>query len=305
MSKYTNQRKLFDFLKESFVSQRAFTRKEMLDASGFTKSSFDTYWSKQFLPILTPVAQGSRYRVSEAFRSFMVWGKFQRHVVSQKRYVSSDYDTIRYGAVIIFDFLLPLTNEAQLRRSLDALFYRDTVRARLRSLERGRLVRCFPIGSTENEDQYLDRLVEWVSMRFGGYSISHVDGRFRAAPLLSGVDAARRVAEGERYLVDETTAVVRFIFPCGTPATRQSPLTNAHFEEMDEEESAADEEDARADAQRVRWLFGVLFVQSIVQVVNGEDEIWMVESGMRSRLHVWRVNRTDDPDIESDEELAC
>jgi hypothetical protein len=24
-------------------------------------------------------------------------------------------------------------------------------------------------------------------------------------------------------------------------------------------------------------------------VVNGEAEIWMVESGVRTRLHIWRV----------------
>jgi hypothetical protein len=44
---------------------------------------------------------------------------------------------------------------------------------------------------------------------------------------------------------------------------------------------------------RLRWAFGVLFVQSIVQVVNGEAEIWMVESGMRSRLHIWKVESVE------------
>jgi hypothetical protein len=39
------------------------------------------------------------------------------------------------------------------------------------------------------------------------------------------------------------------------------------------------------------FLVGVLFVQSIVQVVNGEDEIWMIEGGMRNRLHIWRVEQ--------------
>lgn len=43
------------------------------------------------------------------------------------------------------------------------------------------------------------------------------------------------------------------------------------------------------DAATIRWFFRALFVQSILQVVNGEDEIWMVESGMRNRLHIWRV----------------
>jgi len=45
------------------------------------------------------------------------------------------------------------------------------------------------------------------------------------------------------------------------------------------------------DAKLVRWFFGALFVQSITQVVNGEDEIWMVEAGMRHRLHIWRIEK--------------
>ena len=73
---------------------------------------------------------------------------------------------------------------------------------------------------------------------------------------MSAADLGRAIG---RYLIDETTAIVRFIFPC------------------DEDEEA------------VRWFFNTLFVESIIQVVNGEAEIWMVESGMQNRLHIWRV----------------
>jgi hypothetical protein len=44
----------------------------------------------------------------------------------------------------------------------------------------------------------------------------------------------------------------------------------------------------------VRWLFKALFVRSILQVVNGEAEIWMIESGLRNRLHIWRVEAADE-----------
>lgn len=36
-------------------------------------------------------------------------------------------------------------------------------------------------------------------------------------------------------MIDETTAIVRFIFPCGTPLQREPPLSAAHFEEVGSE----------------------------------------------------------------------
>ena len=71
--------------------------------------------------------------------------------------------------------------------------------------------------------------------------------------------------QGRRYLIDETTAVARFIFPCKD----------------------------NSEADRIRYLFETLFVRSIIQLVNGEDEIWMVESGSRNRVHVWRVSEDE------------
>ena len=61
----------------------------------------------------------------------------------------------------------------------------------------------------------------------------------------------------------------------------------AYFDEI----NSNDASDYTNEADAVRWFFYLLFVQSIVQVVNGEDEIWMVESGMKSKLHIWRLNR--------------
>ena len=75
-----------------------------------------------------------------------------------------------------------------------------------------------------------------------------------------------REKQGYRYLVDETTAVTRFIFPCGAPE----------------------------EADQVRYLFEALFVESIIQLINAEDEIWMVESGDQNRVHIWSVEGDDD-----------
>jgi len=107
--------------------------------------------------------------------------------------------------------------------------------------------------------------VRW--RKFGGYSILHVSGRFRAAQLMTQVEGKK----AERYLVDETTAVVRFIVPC----REEGGWTPAQVADL------------------VRWSFDNLFVSSILEVVNAEDEIWLVESGMKNRLHIWRAEETE------------
>ena len=90
-------------------------------------------------------------------------------------------------------------------------------------------------------------------------SIGPVGRRFRIWPLLTREQAAE-LEKDARYLIDAPTSVTRFIFPC-----------------IDEEVDA------------IRWFFEALFIDSIIEVVNGEDEIWMVESGLRNCLHIWRV----------------
>lgn len=260
MASTENQRKAFQFLVERFRSQETFTKEEFFGSvPGWTGQSPRTYWSKHIKHFLVRQA-GKRFRVSEAFRPYSNWRNFRRQV-TQVRRTFSDYSFLSFDTVVIFDFLMPLTNEGHLRTALDALFYQDTVLARLRAMPESELTTYFPRIVEESADEYLERVRDWVSNHFGGYSISHVNGRFRAAPLATAAGAAELQQHGDRYLVDETTAVVRFIFPCEN--------TDA--------------------AESVRWFFESLFVQSVLQVVNGEDEIWMLESGYRSRLHIWRL----------------
>ena len=152
---------------------------------------------------------------------------------------------------------MPLTNEAFLRTALDALFYRDSIEASLLTISTKTLNKNFLLHHGESDTDYNNRLFEWISNHFGGSSIYHVNGRFRAGKLVSRQDAASM----DRYLVDETTAVARFIFPCET----------------------------QEEADLVAFFFKTLFIQAIIEVVNGEDEIWMTETGMQNRLHIWRI----------------
>src|SRR6266851_9177438 len=277
-----NQRKVFEFLVEHFKSQEPFTKKELEAVTSWQRKSFPTYWSKQFKQFVLP-AGGNLFRVSEGFRPFARWETFQQHVTQVR--VSSDYTLSVHDSVLVFEFFMPLTNEPHLRTALDALFYKDTVLRRLRATGSTKLRAHFSGQDDETEDAYLVRLCEWIAKRFQGYSITTVRGRFRGHNLMSMTQAATVEENGDRYLIDETTAIVRFIFPCGQPQ-RISP---APAQDFGIPEPVSDDQTGVAEADQIRWFFNVLFVQSIIQVVNGEAEIWMVESGMRNRLHIWRV----------------
>src|SRR5205823_5954402 len=110
-------------------------------------------------------------------------------------------------------FLLPLTNERKLRAALDELFYSDHLVQRAREIGPETLTMILPRNANEATEDYLDRVGLRVSSLLGGYSIGHVNGRFRAGDLKTHEDAARTLAARGRYLADETTAVVRFLVP--------------------------------------------------------------------------------------------
>lgn len=265
MGSDTPQRKALRFFREHLQSQEPFTKQELGDFTGWTKpGTLDTYWSKQLKPFVVEVADDT-YRVSEGFRPYMTWKKFQRHV-SQNRLVAADYNKLEYNVPVIFEFFMPLTNETALRTTLDALFFKDNIAAKLKAIGVDDLAAHLARNQGEAEEAYLERVAEWVGDHFGGYSIFHVNGRFRAWKLATRDQVTEREKQGYRYLVDETTAVTKFIFPC----------------ENDEE------------ASLVRYFFHALFAESIIQLINAEDEIWMVESGDEDRVHIWRVDSDDD-----------
>lgn len=42
------------------------------------------------------------------------------------------------------------------------------------------------------------------------------------------------------------------------------------------------------EPEQVRFLFEGLFLNATTEQVSGEDEIWVVESGMRNRVSIWK-----------------
>lgn len=284
-AKTEGQRNAFDFLLDKFAKHESFTKAQFQAATPWDKpGTWGTYWSKQFETLCVPLG-GDIYRVSEVFRRFTTWEKFRNHV-TQNRRVASDYNTFTYDTVVLFDFFMPLTNEGYLRTALDALFYKDSIMARLKSVGIAALKNHFLEKPGESDDHYLDRVCNWISRKFIGYSISHVNGRYRAGDLKSvqeAYDAMTKISG--RYLVDETTAIVRFIFPCGKPIENKFHSSADYFEKL-----VGDGEQTKDEAARIRWFFYALFVLSIVEIINGEDEIWLLESGYKNKLHIWSVH---------------
>jgi hypothetical protein len=268
------QRAAFAFLLNKFNTQELFNSREFNEATGWSEVSFRTYLSKQFRELLISV--GDQYRVSLAFRQYSTWSKFRDGVVTQNRRLTREYARTCYSNVVMFEFFMPLRNEEYLRVALDTLFYKDSIKLRLRTISEIDLQGKFPPLFQEQSPAYLERVCEWIGQKFVGYSINHVTGRFRAGNLKTRDE----LEPGERYLVDETTAVVRFIFACDAGSRDVAPLYLLPADSL---------ERVKQEADLIRWFFSELFVESILEVVNGEDEIWLLESGMQKQLHIYKV----------------
>jgi hypothetical protein len=255
----STQRAAHLFFSERLQSLEPFTKDDMKAATGWPESTLDTYWSKQFRHIVEPIPGTNHFRVRERFGPYLDWRRF-RGLVTQVKAAQREYEATEYTSVVVYEFYMPLAHEAALRSTLDSLFYRDAILPRLRRTGTTKLLRYFERSLLDtDDDKYFERVCKFVASKFGGYSVYHVDGRFRSADLSTVEEAAKQQKLGGRYLVDETTAVTRFVFPC-----------------------KADE------VEGVRFLFQELFINSITQAVDGEDEIWAVESGVNNIVHVWR-----------------
>ena len=244
---------------------------------------------KHFEPFLKPVApilkgtaqKDQQYRVTDVLMMVGTWSKFRRHV-SQKRKLTYAYQRTTYETVLIFEFFLPLTNETVLRNELDALFYKDTIQKKLLTIGLVDLKALIEPHTAESDKTYLDRVIDWFGEQVRGYSISHVNGRFRAGSLLSRHDAATLIAEDQRYLIDETTAVVRFIIPINASRAEATLASAFNFGAI------GAPADIASELRLIREFFFNLFVETVVRVVQGEDEIWLLEdTGTARRLYVW------------------
>jgi hypothetical protein len=278
MGKYDTQRAAHAFLLDHFLSGRTFTLDEFRRATGWDKAgTLNTYLRKQYRGLIENIEGGplisekGHYRVTESFRDLIEWRSFRQHV-TQVRVVLKEHARVR-SKVLIYEFLMPLTHETALRTTLDNLFYEDTLIRKMRAIHPDVLGRCFSKRSDQSTEDHLNQIMDFIGAHFVGYSISHVDGRFRAVGILPYEDVAVLLKSERRYLIDETTAVTRFIFPYNTD------------EELD----------------KLRFLFHELFVKSMIVLAKDEQQVWMIESGPEQRVHIWQAEDDDDESEQPEE----
>jgi hypothetical protein len=272
MGNVENQKIVHKFLCEHLKSQLGFTKADLFKGTTWGQASQDTYWSKQFSQFVKKESKGT-YKVNRRFGLYLSWDKFQKDIVTQNRDADTSWKLESFKAVLNFEFFMPLAHEVLLRKLLDDIFYHDSLQILFGTIDESGLKKRFPCKSGESPEAYKQRLSTWVSEKFGGYSISHVSGRFRAQ------EAAKFMTAGDSYLIDETTAVVRFIIPCGEGVP----------DEWDDDERPLPK-NVLSEAADIRWFFHELFVKSMLDAVRGEKQIWMLESGLFRRLHIWSLS---------------
>ena len=200
-----------------------------------------------------------------------------------------DYYEEIYSNIVTFEFFLPLNNESALMSTLDELFYKDTIKKMISLEKRDELYNAFPLLSDETDEDYFERLCQWLSSIFGGYSIGTVNGRFRASEIKTYREVSEILTSGRNYIIDETTAIVRFIFPIGNPVKNKT--VDYTYKQNQQKTLKNTDESLNKEYMKIRYFLKILFVKSILSLVAGEDEIWMIERGLngKSKLYVWKT----------------
>ena len=280
-------RNAFIFLVDHSRSPDAFSKEDFKNFVNYPNpDNFDTYFSKRLRHFLEEAPNDpGKFLVSGVFKKFSKWEKFKTYF-SQSSKIKAKYKEEYYRKLMIFEFFMPLTNENDLRSSLDEVFYKNTIKLALNRIPEDELLKAIPKNNEESEIQYIERICNWISKRFGGYSIGTVRGRFKIDELKTFTEVALMREKGEDYIVDETTAIVRFIFYIGNPVINQVSFDFKQFNE-DINDSTITRE-MLVEANQIRFMFKNLFVRSILDLVNGEDEIWMLEIGVTNCLYIWK-----------------
>jgi len=271
MASLDGPRKAFRFFGEMYSAGRTFTIDDLKAATGWTGKTPKTYMQKKWSDFLAEEV-GGRYRVKLEFQRLSE-SQFLQHF-SQKTPMFTRYTRTRYESVVAYEFLLPLAREPELRATLDELFFLDSIINRLKELGIDEVSRWFPRTEGESDSKLLERAARQVGAMFGGFSVAHVNGRFRIKDLATRAQVADLMKRYDRYLIDETTAVVRFLIrvPSSASTGFDSPGQAVESVEID----------------RVRRMFIALFAEGLVRVVKEEDEIWLIEdSDEGRRLFVW------------------
>ncbi len=274
----------YAYLSELAASGEPYSDANMATRTGWKVGTVRTHRSKKWRAWVKPHA-ADIWTVSPSFE-----GVSEREFIDfhrQRTDYYASYSRSIHTGFVIYEFLLPLTRERELTRALDALFYEDTVRRLIREATLESFQPEFPEVAEMTEEDGLAVVVDFVANHFAGYSISHVSGRFRGGELASRAEAGSMLPQGKRYLVDETTAIVRFIVPLQKSSSVYES-DNGFLEAVRRETQGYDfTKPMHEELARVRLTFFQLFAEAVVRTVKGEDEVWLLESGPEDRLYVW------------------
>jgi hypothetical protein len=287
-SNYDRVRDAYRFLRRQAQTGQLFSAQDLATAAGWKEVSAKTYLQKHWEGFFVDAGSGKLRMLTKFLR--VTEGAFLRHQ-TQKKSLLGSYRREFHTSFVSFEFLLPLRQELELRRALDQLFYLDTLTVRIKEIGLRSIETVIPRDSAQSDEDYIGAVLRLVSTYFGGYSISHVQGRFRANPtLLSQGDVGTALAIGDAYLIDETTALVRFIVPCSEKKGRfldAFGVTTHVASTLNLVRPSA----VTLEVGVIRELFFGFFVEAIVDTVRGEDEIWLIESSPDGRfLYKWVAN---------------
>ena len=202
-----------------------------------------------------------------------------KELLYQKKRLFTDYTLEVSPSILMYEFFMPLAREDRLREALDNLFYRDAIEQRILEIGIPKIREGLKLSADYSEKEIHQYVFDFIENTIGGYSIYLVNGRYRADTLDSRGEVVTRPFAYGPYIVEETTAIVRFILPVETDAGK--------FEFGKILEPASDSIDPKERADIVSWLFLNFFAEAIIRVVKKEDEIWLLESGMRSAFYRW------------------
>ncbi len=265
----------FDFLVEHAQERKSFSVEQFSTGTGWTIAEAQEIIRNRLSDLV--YEEGEQYFAKpEVLRVRL--DDFQE-LLHQKKRLFTDYVLEVSSSILIYEFFMPLSREDRLREALDNLFYRDTIEQRIQEIGISQIRAGLKLPSDYSEDKIRQLVFDFMESTLGGYSIYLVNGRYRADVLASRAEVVTRPFAYGPYIVDETTAIVRFILPVETDAGK--------FEYGKILEPASMAMGTKKRAELLSWLFLNFFAEALIRVVQKEDEIWLLESGMRSAFYRW------------------
>jgi len=275
MSETNSIKRAFDFLIEHAQERTPFSVEQLAAETGWTVTETEENISIRLSDLV--YEEGEKYFTKPEILRVRL-DDFQE-LLHQKKRLFTDYVLEVSSSILIYEFFMPLSREDRLREALDNLFYRDTIEQRIQEITVSRIRDGLKLSSDYSEDKIRQLVFDFMESTIGGYSITMVSGRYRADALASRAEVVTRPFAFGPYIVDETTAIVRFILPVETDAGK--------FEYGKILEPAATAVGTKKRAELMRWLFLNFFAEALIRVVRKEDEIWLLESGLRSAFYRW------------------